>query len=155
MPTIYPGVAELTVDGMFTKPPRGRGALLPPTKDLALLWGTPVLSSSPATVKETKMFVSGILDQLQELRNDESDGNTTNESLHKVIRFGFVLIFTNSVNERFKIPLEPAYSVNVGQFDEGEDVTLTTLGQRAVVYDIDDLIEDIDWSIPEEAFAER
>lgn len=154
-PQIHTGVAELTVDGMFTKPPRGEGALLPPTKDLALLRGTPLLSSSPTTVKETIMFVGGIADQLRELRSDESDEETANESSNRVVRFGFVLIFTNSANQTFMIPLESAYSVRAKQFADSEDVTLTALGQKSVVYDIDDLIKDIEWSISEEAFEER
>lgn len=154
-PTVHPGVTELTVDGMFTKPPKGQGALLPPTKDLALLHGTPILSSSSTTVNETKMCVGGIADQLQELHACGSDNENVAESSEKVVRFGFVLIFSNSVNENFKIPLEPAYSVTPGQFGSYEDITLERLKQEGVVYNIDDLIEDTNWSIPEEVFVEK
>lgn len=149
-PLIHCGVAELTVDDMVTEPPRGKGALLPPTDSLSLLRGIPALSASSNTVQDTKMFVGGIVEQLQKL-NGESGGS---------VRFGFVLIFTNSVEERFKIPIEPAYSINVEAIpevmDEDERATFTTLRERAVVYDIDELIdEDTGWTIPEEAFSEQ
>jgi hypothetical protein len=154
-PLIHTGVTELTVDGMFTKPPEGEGALLPPTKNISLLRGTPILSSSQTTVDKPKMCVSGITDQLQKLSDDGSDDETGDVSPEKVVRFGFVLIFSNSVNDKFNIPLEPAYSVSPSQFERDDDVKITTLKQKAVVYNINDLIEETSWSIPNEAFVER
>jgi hypothetical protein len=101
------------------------------------------------------MCVGGIADQIQELNADESDIETASESSEKVVRFGFVLIFSNSVNENFKIPLEPAYSVSPSQFGSYEDITLERLKQEGVVYNIYDLIEDTNWSIPQEVFVEK
>lgn len=153
-PQLYSGVAELTADSMFTKPPRGEGALLPPTEKLELLYGTPALSSSPETVSEPMRFINGIKKQAKALK-DEETASSEADSPVGTIRFGFVLIFTNSVNERFHIPIENAYSLDTDVLGEDENMTLNSLKERAVVYDIEDLIKDLDWSIPEEAFAER
>jgi hypothetical protein len=154
-PDIYTGVTELTVDGMHTKPPQGEGALIPPSRELSLLRGKPTLSPDSEDVTERKMFVAGIADQLLNL--DHADKGDDSQSESRAVRFGFVLIFTNSVNERFKIPLDQAFSVNTAHFEEQEpdEVTITDLRDAANEYSIDDLMEDVDWSIPEEAFKDR
>jgi len=146
---IHTGVTELTTDEMVTEPPAGQGALLPPTKKLTLLYGTPTLSSSPQSVNEDKMFVGGIADQLQKLSDEESD------TADSVVRFGFVLIFSNSVNDYFEIPLESAYSVSSSSFEDYDDITINTLKERSIVYNIHDLMEDVNWSQPEDVFVER
>lgn len=146
--TLLPNVAKLTADGMYTTPPKGHGALLPPTNGLDLLYTTPVLSSSRGSTSTSTMFVGGIEDVLRDI---DWDGGAD----PPVVRFGFVLIFSNSMNDRFKIPLESAYSISVSEVDESEDLTLTGLRQKAVTYNINDLIEDLDWSIPEDEFVNR
>lgn len=153
-PQIHTGVSELNTDGMFTKPRKGKGAILPPSKNFTLLRGTPILSSSPTDVTNRMMFVGGIAEQLQSLR-DQALNENTKDSDPSVVRFGFVLIFTNSVGQDFQVPLSTAYSVDATQFEEDEEITLPALEHKAVDYDIDDLIEESGWTIPEATFERR
>jgi hypothetical protein len=138
---------------MVTKPPRGEGAYLSPTKEVTLLHGTPALSSGPSRSSSRKMFLGGIENQLSVDNNEISDDEEDTESI--TVRYGFVLIFTNSVREEFHIPLENAYSITSSRYSGEEDLTLETLRNESVVYDIDDLIEDISWTVPSEAFADH
>lgn len=151
--TIYPGVTELTIDGMVTKPPQGEGAYLSPTKEVTLLHGTPAFSSGPSSSCSKRMFLGGIENQLSIDDEEMLDDEDHTEPI--TVRYGFVLIFTNSVREEFHIPLENAYSITSDRYSGEEDITLDTLRDKSVVYDIDELIEDISWTVPSEAFADR
>lgn len=63
------------------------------------------------------------------------------------VRFGFVLVYTDSVRERFYLPLDTAYSIAPDDYDDLDRETLTPeeLVEITAPYDIGDLIKQTNW----------
>jgi hypothetical protein len=166
------GVCELEVTEMATKTPRGQGALLTQTQEVTLLTGTPEFTKAFPDGKTSfcqfiptlrKLFTEDLAtcpsnsETTDTKQGDraESDAAEAGGGDESYVRFGFVVIYSNAVDERFKVPLADAYSVPVGAFKPEEDITLDALETKDNGYDIEQLIKDLDWEIPEDAFVSR
>ena len=136
---VFPGVADVGVNGVATDPPSGDGGVLPATADLRLLVANPQFSAESDHDGGFRRFLGAIESHL-------ADGETQ-------LRFGFVLVFTNAVGSPFKTVLEPGYAVDPSQYDpETDDLTLDRLRCLATEHDTADLVDDLDWEIPESVF---
>lgn len=139
---VFPGIADVSVNGVATEPPSGEGGVLPPTGDLRLLVASPQFSAEPGHDGGFRRFLGAIESHL-------ADGEAQ-------LRFGFVLVYTNAVGSPFKTVLEPGYAVDPTQYDpETDDLTLDRLRCLATAYDTADLVEDLDWEIPASVFREQ
>jgi len=166
------GVCELEITEMATETPRGQGALLTQTQDMTLLTGTPEftqvfpdgktsfcrfiptlrklltadLATSPATTDTTDP---------EQTDGSGSAAAETGVGDEPYVRFGFVVIYSNAIDERFRVPLADAYSVPIDAFESNNEITLDALEAKDNGYDIEQLIEDLGWEIPEDAFVSR
>jgi len=142
------GVVPLEVDGMETQPEVGEGALLSKTAGLSLLRARPRFTKF---INGTETFQS-FLPALRTLLVDEDPSEDRTEG---TVQFGFVVIFTNPVDRRFKLLLDRAYALSSDDFTNRNDVTVGSIKRNAIRQDIEDLVEETDWEIPEAAFKSR
>lgn len=139
---VFPGIADVTVDSVSTEPPSGEGGFFPPREEPCLLVATPQFSSASDYGGGFRRFLGGVESHLED--GDEQ------------IRFGFVLVFTNAVGSPFEIVLEPGYAVDPADYDgETDELTVDRLRDLATGYDTADLVDDLDWEIPEARLRER
>lgn len=139
-PPLTPGVCAMESTKTVTDSPVGNGALVSSASGLMLLRGTPRLRDPTEDEPEETYFVPNISTQLID-----------NE---RTVRFGFVLIYTNSMEQHFKVTLTSwtAKPENFDQYDKSE-VTAEKLLQQSTTYPTDQLIEEIGWEIPTDTFV--
>ena len=134
---VYPGVADVRVEGVATNPPSGEGGLLPPTDEPQLLVATPQFCDAPDHDGVARRFLGPVETHLE--RGDAQ------------LRFGFALVFTNAVGSPFETVLEPGFAVDPSDYDpETDGVTVAWLRDNATRYDTADLVADLGWEIPTE-----
>lgn len=138
-PPYYSNECAMESTKIVTDPPVGSGALVPTDSGLMLLRGEPCLSIDPDNENDIAPFKGNIITQLIE------------EERH--VRFGFVLIYTNSMEQNFKVNLT-SWSALPENFDEYEptDVSAEILIQRSSEYPTSKLIQEIGWEIRADTF---
>jgi len=137
---VLPGVSDVEVEGMVTEPRKGKGGLLPSQAGLSLLRAEPEFSTEINGDRTFYTFLDAIRDQIVEEENH--------------VRFGFVLIFSNSIGGDFMLALDHAYSIQPDYFDLKSDITMSSLQKSRWEYPVDDLIDDIGWEIPDDVFED-
>lgn len=139
-PPLTPGVCAMESTKTVTDSPVGNGALVSSASGLMLLRGTPRLREPIDGGPEDTYFIPNISTQLID-----------NE---RTVRFGFVLIYTNSMEQYFKVTLTSwtAKPANFDQYDKTE-LTAEKLLQQSTKYPTDRLIKDIGWEIPAGTFV--
>ncbi|AXR79654.1 hypothetical protein AArc1_3356 [Natrarchaeobaculum sulfurireducens] len=68
------------------------------------------------------------------------------------VRFGFVLIYANAMGQLFRVPLDDAYTASPDSFADLEELEVKHLTERTGSYEIEQLMDDLNWEIPAHAF---
>jgi hypothetical protein len=138
-PPFLPGVCAMESTKTVTDSPVGKGALVSAASGLMLLRGTPYFCEDTEHGPQKAVFLPNLITQLREKE--------------RKVRFGFVLIYTNSMEQYFKTTLNSwtAKPENFERYDLS-DIFANTLIQHSSSYPTDHLIEDIAWEIPTETF---
>lgn len=139
-PPLSPGVCALESTKTVTDSPIGKGALVSSASGLMLLRGTPRLRENTAYGSEKTTFRDKIIMQLLDKE--------------RTVRFGFILIYTNSMEQDFKVTLT-SWSAKPENFDSFDktDVSATQLVERSTEYPTERLIEESGWEIPTDTFV--
>lgn len=139
-PPLTSGVCAMESTKTVTDSPVGNGALVSSETGLVLLRGMPRLQEKTPHGFERTTFRDKITTQLI----DEE----------QTVRFGFVLIYTNAMEQRFKVTLS-SRTAKPDNFDSNEksDVTADTLMSRSTKYRTEDLIRESGWEIPDDVFV--
>lgn len=138
-PPYYSNEGAMESTKTVTDPPVGSGALVPTDSGLMLLRGEPCLSIDPNNENDQTLFKENIITQLIEKERH--------------VRFGFVLIYTNSMEQDFTVNLT-SWSALPENFDEYEptDVSAEILIQQSSEYPTSRLIQEIGWEIRADTF---
>lgn len=139
-PPLVSGICAMESTKTVTDSPVGNGALVSSGTGLVLLRGTPRLHERTPHGFERTTFRDKITTQIID------EGRT--------VRFGFILIYTNSMEQRFKVNLS-SRTARPENFDSYEktDVTSDRLMDRSTKYPTKDLIKESGWNMPEDVFV--
>lgn len=139
-PSLVSGVCAMESTKTVTDSPVGNGALVSSGTGLVLLRGKPRLRQKTPHEVEQTTFRDKITTQLID------EGRT--------VRFGFVIIYTNSMEQRFKVTLS-SRTAKPENFDSYEktEVTSDLLMDRSTKYPTKDLIEESGWKLSEDVFV--
>lgn len=140
-PPLLPGTCAMEATDMTTDPPHGDGALMTPDSGITLLRGTPRFIQESVAGDQPAPFRAKLGKQLLKQENR--------------VRFGFVLVYTNSMDQKLQVKLKPAYTAKPEEFSDLEMSKLTVkhLVERSGEYQIEDLINELAWEIPTEQFV--
>lgn len=137
------GIEPLAATRMTTQLTSDSGALVLPDGKPTFLRGRPKFGIEGNHGPQTTTFKNELLTQLYE--NEQR------------VRFGFVLIHTNSMTQPMQVKLN-AYSIKPADISgiDKDDFTMTDLQDCAGSYSIEKLIHtDLDWSLSADEFSER
>jgi len=139
-PPLVSGICAMESTRTVTDSPVGSGALVSSGTGLVLLRGTPHLRERTSRGFERTTYRDKITTQII----DEE----------RTVRYGFVLIYTNSMEQRFKVTLS-SWTAKPQNFDRYEktDVTSDLLMARSTEYRTKDLIKESGWKMPEDLFV--
>jgi len=138
-PPLVSGECAMESARTVTDSPVGNGALITPEPGLELLRGEPKLALPTTHGAGRTTFQGKIAEQLVDEKNR--------------VRFGFVLIYTNSMEQVFCRPLS-GFSANPRSFDSfnKSDITAETLTSQSGDYKVTRLIDDLNWTVPSDVF---
>jgi|AntRauMinimDraft_4_1070384.scaffolds.fasta_scaffold02054_1 hypothetical protein len=139
-PPLVSGFCAMESTKTVTDSPVGNGALVSSETGLVLLRGMPRLRENTPHGFEKTTFRDKITTQLLEEK--------------RTVRFGFVLIYTNSMEQTFRVALSSrtAKPENFDSYDK-TDVTSDILIDRSTEYRIQRLIEESGWEMPKDVFV--
>lgn len=139
-PPLASGVCAMESTKTVTESPVGNGALVSSETGLVLLRGMPRLRENTPHGFQKTTFRDKITTQL-------IDENQT-------VRFGFVIIYTNAMEQTFKVTLSSrtAKPENFNNYKK-TDVTADTLMDRSTKYRTQRLIQESGWEMPEDVFV--